>query len=234
MSGPVALEQIERRVVLNRRKGDALAARDSREGALNAYGNAIELADEALSLLGVTSDADAVVDDGVASDAAEWFGIRGGLLRRMGELGEKGALDDALRSYRQGARFETARELPATYNRANAIKLALINGSGTLEDERDNLIALRDVLEHRLANDEQAADDAWLWADLGDTTLLLGEERRAVSAYRTFAEKARTDSPATTLNVLRTLVATLSARDDEGASVVEAALKRVESVFGSR
>jgi tetratricopeptide (TPR) repeat protein len=234
MSRLPGLDQIERRVMLNRRKGDALVARDNRDGALEAYRTAIKLAEEALRLIGVPSDADSAIDDDVASDAAEWFGIRGGLLRRVGELGEDGALDEALRSYRRGAEIEAACKLPATYNRANAVKLALINGEATLEGERDNLLALRDVLEDRLASDEHAADDAWLWADLGDATLLLGEQSRAVSAYTTFAEKARTDTPATTLNVLRTLVTTLKARNDHGAPPVEAALDRIEALFESR
>jgi hypothetical protein len=144
------------------------------------------------------------------------------------------ALADALRSYRRGARIETAFNLPETYNRSNALKLALITGEATLEEERDDLIALRDVLERRLATDEHAADDAWLWADLGDTALLLGEERPAISAYTTFVEKARTDSPAATLSVLRTVVEALKAHKDQNAPVVEAAIDRVEALLTSR
>jgi tetratricopeptide (TPR) repeat protein len=232
------LDQLERTVTLNRRKGDALAGRGNREDAVEAYRTAIERADEALQLLGIdaSAGADAVgtVEQRVAADAAEWLGIRGGLLRRVGELDESAVLEDALRSYRLGAEIETARNLPGTYNRGNALKLALISGETTLKEERNDLIALRDVLERRLATDEHAADDAWLWADLGDVALLLGEERPALSAYTTFAEKARTDSPAATLNVLRGLAEALKAHDDDDAPLVEAALDRVEALLQSR
>jgi tetratricopeptide (TPR) repeat protein len=236
VTAPPGLDGLERTVTLNRRKGDALATRGDRDGAIEAYRNAIKSADEALQLLGIAVDveADSAVEDNVASDAAEWLGIRGGLLRRVGELGDDAALADALRTYRRGAKIETACNLPATYNRGNAIKLALTSGEATLEEERDDLIALRDVLERRLATDEHAADDAWLWADLGDAALLLGDERPAFSAYTTFAEKARTDSPAATLNVLRTLVKALKQREDPGAPALEAALDRVEALLQSR
>lgn len=118
--------------------------------------------------------------------------------------------------------------------RANALKLALITGTATVAEERDALVELRDVLDRRLAADVQAADDAWLWADLGDVTLLLGDERKALSAYMTFAEKARTRSPASTLNVLRGLVAALNAHDDPDASAVGAAADRVEAQLAVR
>lgn len=234
-SVPPGLDRLERTVTLNRRKGDALDARGDRNEAIEAYRDAIMCVDEALRLLGITgdltSDLRATVEDGSAPDVAEWLGTRGGLLRRVGQFGDDSALTEALVSYRRGAEIETAFNLPGTYNRSNMIKLALASGEATLAEERENLIDLRDVLEHRLATDETAADDAWLWADLGDTALLLGEERRAFSAYTTFSEKARTDSPAATLNVLRNLVETLKEHKDEGASGLEAALDRVEALF---
>jgi Trypsin-like peptidase domain len=235
---PPSLDRLERTVTLNRRKGDALATRGNREGAIEAYRNAITGADEALQLLGVAADMDAdsraAMEEKTAQDAAEWLGIRGGLLRRAGELGDDKAHAEALLSYRLGAEIETALNLPATYNRSNAIKLALISGEATLQEQRDDLLSLRDVLERRLATDEQAADDAWIWADLGDTELLLGQERSAFSAYATFADKARTDSPAATLNVLRELVETLKEHEDQGAPALEAALDRVEDLLQSR
>lgn len=238
MTAPTGLEQLERTVTLNRRKGDALAKRANRDGAVEAYRTAIRSADEALSVLGIAIDAEAdaagAVDPQLAAEAAEWLGIRGGLLRRVSELDQSVALDDALRSYGLGAEIETRYDLPGTYNRGNALKLALLSGNATLQDERDDLVALRDVLTHRLATDEHAADDAWLWADLGDVALLLGEEGSALSAYRTFAEKARTDSPAATLSVLRGVVEALKINKDGGAPAVEAALDNVEELLLSR
>lgn len=229
------LSQLDRTVALNRNKGDALVARGRQADAVDAYRTAAERADEALGLLGIdpgaTGDLAALVESDWAGDAAEWFGVRGGLLRRIGELGRPEVLQDALESYRRGAQIETKYGLSSTYNRANALKLALITGTATVAEERNDLVELHDVLARRLAADVQAADDAWLWADLGDVTLLLGDEREALSAYTTFAEKAQTRSPASTLSVLRALVAALKAHHDPDASAVEAAADRVEGLL---
>jgi hypothetical protein len=232
------LGQLERTVTLNRNKGDALAARGRQDDAVDAYRTAADRADEALRLLGIdpgeTADPANLIDLEHAGDAAEWFGVRAGLLRRIGELGQPEALEHALQSCRRGAEIETKYELSSTYNRANAVKLALIMGKTTVSDERGDLAALRDVLDRRLASDVQAADDAWLWADLGDVALLLGDERKALSAYTTFAEKARTKSPASTLKVLRALVGALKTHHDPDASAVEAAADRVEALLPVR
>lgn len=238
MSVQSGLSQLDRTVALNRNKGDSLTARGRQADAVDAYRTAAERADEALGLLGIgpgdTGDPAARIEPDRAADAAEWFGIRGGLLRRIGELGQSDALGDALESYRRGAAIETKYGLPSTYDRANALKLALITGAATVAGEREALAELRDALYRRLAADVQAADDAWLWADLGDVTLLLGDERKALSAYMTFVEKARTDSPASTLNVLRGLVAALKAHQDPDASAVEAAADRLEALLPVR
>jgi hypothetical protein len=77
------------------------------------------------------------------------------------------------------------------------------------------------------------ADDAWAWADLGDIRLLLGDDLEAASAYRTFAAKARTDSPATTLSVLGQLVSALEAHGDQDAARITASLRRVEGLLSS-
>lgn len=227
-------EQLERTVTLNRRKGDALARRGKNVDAVDAYRTAVSIADEALTQLGIIPNSEnppTTLTTEMAADGAEWLGVRGGLLRRIGELDETAGLKEAVRSYRLGAKFESQFDLPGTYNRGNALKLALISGQATIESERRNLLALRDVLERRLATDEQAADDAWSWADLGDVSLLLGELGTAVSAYATFAEKARTDSPATTLAVLRRVVDALKEHDDPDAATVEAALDRVQALL---
>jgi hypothetical protein len=227
------LEELDRAVRLQRQKGDALAKRNS-DRAIEAYRVAKNHADEALVLLGVDPSAGPAPDRTVAADAAEWLGLRGGLLLRIGGLDEHGALREALDSYRLGARFEQEWDLAGTYNRANAVKLALITGEATLEEEQEELRTLRQVLEQRLATDEQAADDAWLWADLGDAFFLTGDEQRALAAYTTFANKARTDSPAATLRVLREVVDALKAHHDPGASGVEKALATLETVLAPR
>jgi hypothetical protein len=232
------LGQLDRTVTLHRNKGDSLVARGRQLDAVDAYRTAVDRADDALNLIGLdpggTADPSGVIKADQAADAAEWFGVRGGLLRRIGELGESDALESSLQSYRSGAHIETNYELSSTYNRANALKLALITGNATVEEERPDLVALRDVLDRRLAADVQAADDAWLWADLGDVTLLLGDERKALSAYTTFTEKANTKSPASTLKVLRGLITALNAHHDPDAPAIEAAADRVEALLPAR
>jgi len=83
---------------------------------------------------------------------------------------------------------------------------------------QEELVALSEALERRLSTDERAADDAWLWADLGDVRLLLDDEDGAVAAYRTFGAKARTDSPTSTLAVLRQIADALAAHGDGAAA----------------
>ena len=235
MNVEAELGQLDRTVTLHRNKGDSLLARGRQVDAADAYSTAVERTDDALHLMGLDpgapADQSGLIAPDQAADAAEWFGVRGGLLRRIGELGEPEALERSLKSYRRGALIETKYELSSTYNRANALKLALITGHTTVKEERSDLAALRDVLDRRLAADVQAADDAWLWADLGDVTLLLGDEQKALSAYTTFTEKAHTKSPASTLKVLRGLIAALNAHHDPDAPAIEAAADRVEALL---
>jgi tetratricopeptide (TPR) repeat protein len=162
---------------------------------------------------------------GAASDAAELFGSRGGLLRRMGRL------SDALESYRSGAEIEYHYDLTATYNRTNAIKLALITGDRTVQELVPDIERLQAVLAERLSTDERAADDAWSWADLGDVRLLLGDDGGAESAYRTFAAKARTDSPAATLSVLWEIADALEAHGDGAAHRIMASISKAEAIL---
>jgi hypothetical protein len=70
-----------------------------------------------------------------------------------------------------------------TYNRANALKLALLSGASTLAEARQGLLDLRQTLPERVRTDETAADDPWLWADLGDCLALLGETADAIDTY---------------------------------------------------
>jgi tetratricopeptide (TPR) repeat protein len=224
-------EAILRNVTLQRRKGDALARANQIDAANQAYEKAVSLLDEALE--GITKHQ--VEQDSrfggpnvsAAADKADMLGMRGGLLRRMGRLAE------ALASYTRGAEIEHDNELPVTYNRVNAIKLVLIMGVGTIGGLYDELQGLRVTLESRLSADERVADDAWAWADLGDIRLLLGDDLEAASAYRTFAAKARTDSPAATLSVLGQLVSALEAHGDKDAARINASLRNVEGLLSS-
>src|SRR4051812_49429313 len=114
VSRSTRLEELDGAVQLQRRKGDAFARRNSIDRAVEAYTTARVQADEALTLLGVSVDAGHVAlaaDRSTAAEAAEWLGIRGGILRRIGGFGTPDALGDALDSYRAGAAVEQQWEL---------------------------------------------------------------------------------------------------------------------------
>jgi len=222
---------------VHRHKGDALTRADRYEEAREAYSEALRQLDLALDEFARTSRAPAgplsdetaaaKAADGLASaDYADLLGMRGGVLRRLGRL------DEALNSYRQGAAIEVQLNLTTTYNRSNAVKLALISGDSTVADAQDELLSLRNSIEATLNNDELAAQSAWMWADLGDTYLLIGDHHAAIKAYHEFTAKARTDSPVTTLSVLREIVAGLHKSGDPAAGRVARDLARVEQSLG--
>jgi tetratricopeptide (TPR) repeat protein len=202
---------------LNRRKGDALASRERTEEASKAYEVALAALDRELGR-----------QSSSRADAAELLGMRGGLLRRLGRL------DDALASYRQGGKIEKDESLPTTYNRSNAIKLGLIAGPATLDDLQGELAALSDAIEQIIRGNEQAASDAWTFADLGDTYLLLGDVPRAIDAYRIFNQRARSDSPTTTLAVLQEIGRKLEARHDPRSARFLSDLQHIEAVLPPR
>src|SRR6266545_2139598 len=212
-----------------RQKGDTLRSRGDLSGANEAYEGSLEALDRALDARSValpTPQQDVILSNSSldeAEKAADLLGSRGGLLRRLNRE------EEALQTYLAGAEIERKYSLKVTYNRLNAIKLSLLSGKATLRDEHPYLLELCDTLEKRLTTDEQAADDAWLWADLGDCRLLLGDTQGAEEAYRVFVQKAETRSPSTTFAVLRDIAQALLAADDPKAEQLKIALQRVEA-----
>jgi hypothetical protein len=206
-------------VDVHRRTGDVQQARGNTEAAKTAWEAGLGEVEKGL------------LDGGwKPSDEADLSGMQGGLLRRLGRTAE------ALASYRLGADIEARTPLKKTYNRSNAIKLALISGESTLASVASGLVALEAAIEDAIRSDVQVASDAWTYADLGDTQLLLGHVGEAADAYRTFSERARSDSPTTTLSVLRQIVDTLRARPepDPDASRLAADVERIESLLTPR
>jgi hypothetical protein len=63
--------------------------------------------------------------------------------------------------------------------------------------------------------------------------LLLRDDIGAISAYRDFAARARTDSPASSLAVLREVVQALIDNKDPDADRTAEALAKVESVINA-
>lgn len=232
MSDLTREHDILRTVTLYRRKGDAAVQREKYDTANEAWQAGLAASAEGIAALAVPAVVDpaqaSTYSPEIATEAAELLGVRGGLLRRLNRMRE------ALTSYRNGAVWETSHDLPQTYNRTNAFKLALIIGDRTLAQLREELSEFRDVLEQRLSIDERAADDAWLWADLGDVQLLLGDDAGAVSAYQDFITRARTDSPVSALTVLNEVVQALITHKDPDAPRTAAALAQVETMIKAK
>jgi tetratricopeptide (TPR) repeat protein len=231
MTDVVAARRYEAVGARLRQKGDAMQQRGDTSKAFEAYEEALEALNSALIALGhepassLGSVADVPPDD--VGKLADLYGARGGLLRRLDRVAE------ALQSYQTGAAIERDFELTATYNRTNAIKLVLLSGASTLADAKPELSNLQNVLEVRLKSDEQAADDAWLWADLADCRLLLGDASGAEDDYRRFAQKAERRSPVTALAVVRELATALTMRGDPDAAQLTDALQRVGLALGA-
>jgi tetratricopeptide (TPR) repeat protein len=221
-----------RTVMVYRRKGDAAARRGEHQEARQAWSTGLEVSEEVFDALSITPELDPIqagsLGTEVAVEAAELMGVRGGLLRRLGRV------SDALKSYRKGALVERDHDLLQTYNRANAIKYSLIDGDKTLAQLHDELAEFQEWLDRRVSTDERAADESWLWADLGDMRMLLGDDQGAELAYQNFVEKARSDSPISTFAVLRDIVAALYEHGDPDAERIAASLDDVEPTITAR
>jgi hypothetical protein len=232
VTNPPRTQDILQTVTLYRRKGEAAARRGDDQEAEQAWITGLAVSEEGFDALSITPELEPgqarSLNVDVAAEAAELLGVRGGLLRRLGQT------TGALKSYRSGALLEKTHDLLQTYNRTNAIKLALIVGDKTLAQLHDEIAEFRMSLERRLSTDVRAADDAWLWADLGDIRLLLGDTEAAAEAYRAFVAKAKTESPVSTLAVLRDIVTALNEHGDEDAPRMAADLDRVETIITAR
>jgi tetratricopeptide (TPR) repeat protein len=211
------LADMAKTVSRHRVTGETLARRGDTSGAAAAYSKALHLLESALRSATVTAVSPA--------DEAELHGLRGGILRRMDRLPE------ALASYRQGARVERDAALASTYNRSNAIKLALIAGESTLQSVEQDLSELIATIETTTRRDVASASDGWTYADLGDAMLLLGRAGEAIDAYRTFSNLARSYSPTVTLGVLREIERALHSHHDANAPRLSGDLDLVEEVL---
>jgi tetratricopeptide (TPR) repeat protein len=214
------LEELLSQVALDREFGDAYARDKELADANGFYDDAIRKIDQFFEA--------AVVAEWeiVESDLAELHGVKGGLLKRRDKL------DEALESYSLGAEAERDGKLASTYNRLNAIRLALLLGSQTLSSIQEQLRDAEKSLGERLKADQEAADNGWLWADLGDLRLLQSDEKGAEEAYRVFVSKATSGSPDVSLGTLHRVQAALEKRGDPAAGQLKRAVARVTPLLG--
>jgi tetratricopeptide (TPR) repeat protein len=215
-----------------RKKGDALRKAGREEAAYKAYMAGINSLDDALAILKPESmvkelKAKHTVPSSERGtplgELVEIFGMRGGLLQRVGDLKE------ALSSYSEGASLEDHFDLQSTYNRLNALKYALLVGDKRLHELGTQFEELAKHIEDNLHNDKSLSDSGWAWADLGDCLALLGRQERAKQAYLTFISKAEIKSPERTLDILQKIAAKLTASHDPDASRLQKAIDTLET-----
>ena len=227
------VEELHRQAKLHRKRGDAFRRGGSAEKAAAEFRAGAEVLDEIISRLLANqkwslehpSPNDVPPSDlmEIARELVEAYGARGGMLRRLGDS------EAALESYRKGAEVEENLVHRSTYNRVNAIKLALLSGASSLDDLSGDISHLEKLLTRHFSEHQELSDSGWAWADLGDCRALLGDVPGAESAYRTFTEKAGSSAPNATLEVLRQICDKLDQVGDSRAGDVRASLRALEA-----
>jgi tetratricopeptide (TPR) repeat protein len=218
-----------------RKKGDALRRVGRKDEARQAYqGGAKDLA-TTLSALEVgwkelltLKPPLAANQTEVLDELVETLGALGGMQQRLG------LLQEAARSYSDGALLEDKFNLQSTYNRLNAVKYYLLTGEKTLHDLEPRINELASYIGANLRAGKILSDKGWAWADLGDCMALLGRQDEARQAYSTFIAKAEIKSPERTLDVLREIASSLQAAGDPDAQRLHSALHALQSGLAAR
>lgn len=226
------VSELNPKAMLSRKRGDALRRTGDREEAMAAYRIGLKSVEDILMLLKNPqwnqleqyNDVAALPAEqlAIARELTEALGSRGGFLRRLGQVQE------ALNSYRQGTEIEEKFNPKSTYNRVNAVKFSLLFGLNKLDEIKHDIEKLERMLSEQLTTDQELSDSGWAWADLGDCRALLGDVQGAERAYRTFTEKARSNAPITTLDVLREILVKLEESNDPKAMAVKKSLIALE------
>ena len=223
--------ELNREAMLYRKHGDALRRQDKGDEAAKEYRLGVEVLDKVLdrllrepSWLNLEKFSSEALPEQlvIAKELVEAWGARGGLLRRIGE--SRAALD----SYQNGAELESQFVPSSTYNRVNVVKYALLAGLKSMTDIEPDIRSLEKLLTLQLAKNPELSDSGWAWADLGDCRALLGDLAGAERAYRTFVEKARSNAPNSTLEILREIVSKLDETRDSRTDVVRESLNALQ------
>lgn len=185
-------------------KSNAKSLRDRKQ-----YDRALARLDDAIDLL--ETDEARGSNDKRLSQLADCYGMKGGVLRRSGEL------DKAIEMYKAGLEYEEQLGHDS-YNLSNWIALSIAHHG---DEELANLagrIAEGAVLvaeQVRLRPSPKVRPDRskqwWAWADLAMFNLLLGRVDEAIAAYRKYRDVgARREDYQTTIEVLELLGARLA------------------------
>lgn len=224
------IEELHRKVKLHRKRGDALREAGQERKAAMDYRHTLAMLEEMIHILLAVPSAAGNEFPGPDNEADGWvgelieaYGLSGGIHRRLGELKE------ALVAYREGAKLEESSGATSTYNRVNAVKLALLSNAASLDSLRPDIDGLESFLSQQLTTAQQLSDNAWSWADLGDCRALQGDVSGAERAYQTFVEKAGSQAPKITMTVLQEIVMALQNAGDPQADPVAQALTALQS-----
>ena len=133
--------------------------------------------------------------DKLMKQLADYLGMKGGIYRRMGKIGE------ALEAYLEGYEIEKT-YASAPYNLSNVIALSIVRDPSCLAKWQSEIEARIDVL----SGDEALLGKWWTHADLGMFYLLSGHLDSALKHYNTFKMiGADFEAHQTTIDVLRLL-----------------------------
>lgn len=230
-----AVQELQEQAKSARKKGDALRKAGRDDAARDAYRAGVRSLTAALEKLDATRRqllaAEPPLDDGqeaALNELVETFGSLGGMQQRLG------LLQEALRSYSDGAILEQRFQLSSTYNRLNEVKYALLTGQSTLQDQQPRIEGLAHLIEEHLRADKIPSDSGWALADLGDCMALLGRIDEARHAYSEYISKAEIKSSERTLDVLRELAFHLQASSDPDAPRLQAAIDALQSSLAAQ
>jgi tetratricopeptide (TPR) repeat protein len=181
---------------------------------------AVGLLDEAITTLRSALESDGP-SAALYAALAECLGMRGGILRRLGEL------DDAVASYGEGRRFEQDEEFGKddSYNLVNALVIPLLKAPRLLDADgvRNELARAIRLLRRQVRGSRNS--DYWAQADLARCLLLAGEYDDAIRALDRFVQLGGLkDAFVTSIQMLRELEESFSAEGRREAPLLTQAI----------
>ncbi|HEX5271853.1 MAG TPA: hypothetical protein VFW33_15250 [Gemmataceae bacterium] len=177
-------------------------------------------------LMGGAGGASEAERNKLARDLSEYYGKRGGILRRMDDI------PAAIESYRRGDALEQNSDygpVNSTYNRTNLVVLPLFLRPETLAARQDELRRVAAFVSAQTGDPKDRNSNAprsgqwWAWADLGLLSLLTGSPALARDAYDRFADTgARATDYKSTVSFLEDCRDRLRAAIPEVAQLIDA------------
>lgn len=160
----------------------------------------------------------------LALSLADTYGRLGGVLRRMGDLGQARA------AYRKGAELEgdPALQLVNSYCSTNALVLEfLLSGEGPEYADR-----VRAARQTTLAQAEgPRREDWWAWAEVAILAVLLGDAEAATGAFERFS---RAGARPADIDSVTPVLAEIAARAEKSPDVASSSRRMIDVLAGLR